>query len=66
MVCPDEEFAAGIAKELQLEEEQLAVDKLTYMDTPPTRFCNDCRSCHCVRLCEFGDRSELVFEHFVR
>ena len=35
MCCSDEEFAAGIAKELQLEEEQLAVDKLTYVDTPP-------------------------------
>ena len=29
LVRPDEELAAGIAKELQLEEEQLSVDKLT-------------------------------------
>ena len=32
MVCLGEELAAGIAKELQLEEEQLAVDKLTCLD----------------------------------
>ena len=44
--CSDVEFAAGIAKELQLEEEQLAVDKLTYIS--PALGCNDHCSCHIV------------------
>ena len=38
LIRPGEELAAGIAKELQLEEEQLAVDKLTCVIVCHPRF----------------------------